>query len=222
MKLERGFDNFIPLKIFNDDGNGFLVDDTCVFGAEVFVCKERSTGEGECLRMIKDPIMYKHTSWITGYSKLGSECRESNIFIAGSQKWYTPVSCLFVYLYVVFKGHHKQNNSITSLPSNVETFCKLLTLLAVKPSYEVHKICTSGQFIVYLDFFFMYCCCVLSVGGQDSFLMEKKLDWVLMFLIIWLWLIPKGFLQAVKYMPSTHCASEVNLILQTIYLAKVK
>ena len=100
MKLEWGFDQFIPLKIFNDDGNGFLVDDTCVFGAEVFVCKERSSGKGECLRMIKDPIMGKHSFWIDNYSKLGSEYIESNEFIVGSQKWYTPISCLLSILQV--------------------------------------------------------------------------------------------------------------------------
>ncbi|GAY34876.1 hypothetical protein CUMW_013770 [Citrus unshiu] len=34
VKLEWGFDQFIPLEAFNDASNGYLVDDTCVFGAE--------------------------------------------------------------------------------------------------------------------------------------------------------------------------------------------
>ncbi|KAF5203289.1 Ubiquitin carboxyl-terminal hydrolase [Thalictrum thalictroides] len=34
-KSESGFEMFLPLNIFNDPSNGYLVDDTCVFGAEV-------------------------------------------------------------------------------------------------------------------------------------------------------------------------------------------
>ncbi|KAH9687468.1 TRAF-like family protein [Citrus sinensis] len=52
LKLEWGFDQFIPLKEFNDASNGYLVGDTCVFGAEVFV-KERNIVKGECLSMKK-------------------------------------------------------------------------------------------------------------------------------------------------------------------------
>lgn len=87
MKLERGFDQFISLKALRDAANGFLVDDTCVFGAEVFVCKERTTDKGECLQMIKDPIMYKHTFKVENYSKLAVECSESEEFNAADQKW---------------------------------------------------------------------------------------------------------------------------------------
>ena len=50
VKLEWGFDKFIPLEAFNDASNGYFVDDTCVFGAEVFV-KERNIIKGECLSM---------------------------------------------------------------------------------------------------------------------------------------------------------------------------
>ena len=52
LKLEWRFDQFIPLKAFNDASNGYLVKDTCVFGAEVFV-KERNIVKGECLSMEK-------------------------------------------------------------------------------------------------------------------------------------------------------------------------
>ncbi|KAK2650733.1 hypothetical protein Ddye_018222 [Dipteronia dyeriana] len=51
---------FLPLKAFNDASNGYLVEDTCVFGAEVFVIKERITGKGECLSLIKDPLSIKY------------------------------------------------------------------------------------------------------------------------------------------------------------------
>lgn len=62
MMQEWGFDKFIPQAYFKDPANGYLVDDTCVFGAEVYVCQDRlTTGRGECLSMLKDTITYKNT-----------------------------------------------------------------------------------------------------------------------------------------------------------------
>ena len=87
MKVESGFDQFIPLKDFNDSSNGYLVDDTCAFGAEVFVCRERSTGKGQSLIMMKDAITYKHTWRIDNYSSLVSECFVSKPFSTGKYKW---------------------------------------------------------------------------------------------------------------------------------------
>ncbi|KAF8039002.1 hypothetical protein BT93_B1525 [Corymbia citriodora subsp. variegata] len=87
MKLECGFDQLMPLKTFSDVQNGYLMDDTCVFGAEVFVTREKSTGKGENLLMIKDAISQKHTWKVDNFSKLGMEFSESKVFIAGSQKW---------------------------------------------------------------------------------------------------------------------------------------
>ncbi|XP_042492847.1 uncharacterized protein LOC122072317 [Macadamia integrifolia] len=87
MKIEWGFEQFISLKSFMDASNGYLIGDTCVFGAEVFVCKERSIGKGECLTMIKDSIATK-TNWrIENFSKLDNEYYESKTFNAGDQKW---------------------------------------------------------------------------------------------------------------------------------------
>ncbi|XP_021889441.1 MATH domain and coiled-coil domain-containing protein At3g58200 isoform X2 [Carica papaya] len=87
LKLEWGIDAFIPLRTFNDASNGYLVDDTAVFGAEVFVRKERSTGAGECLSMIKDTVTSKYVWRIENFSKLDLECYSSNVFFAGDQKW---------------------------------------------------------------------------------------------------------------------------------------
>ncbi|KAH9753467.1 TRAF-like family protein [Citrus sinensis] len=58
LKLEWGFDQFIPLKAFNDASNGYLVEDTCVLGAEV-----------------------------ENFSKLDKGRQESQVFCAGNQKW---------------------------------------------------------------------------------------------------------------------------------------
>ncbi|XP_050117447.1 uncharacterized protein LOC126595122 isoform X1 [Malus sylvestris] len=98
MKLDWGFDQFLSHKAFTQASNGFLIDDTCVLGAEVFVSKERSKGKGECLALVskgkgeclslvKDPIMYKNTWRIDNVSKLDAESYDSKTFIAGDQKW---------------------------------------------------------------------------------------------------------------------------------------
>ncbi|XP_068328034.1 uncharacterized protein [Pyrus communis] len=87
MKLDWGFDQFLSHKAFTEASNGFLIDDTCVLGAEVFVSKETSKGKGERLSMVKDPVMYKNTWRIDNVSKLDAESYDSETFIAGDQKW---------------------------------------------------------------------------------------------------------------------------------------
>ncbi|KAJ0092356.1 hypothetical protein Patl1_24776 [Pistacia atlantica] len=82
---EWGFDQFIPVIVFRDSSNGYLVDDTCELGAEVFVRKERSTGKGECLKMIKDPGGFNHLWKIENLEKLDSY--ESREFTAAGYKW---------------------------------------------------------------------------------------------------------------------------------------
>ena len=85
MKVESGFDRFLPLKDFNDGSKGYLVDDTCAFGAEVFVC--RSTAKGESLTMMEDAITYKHKWRIHDYYDFDSECFVSKPFSTGKYKW---------------------------------------------------------------------------------------------------------------------------------------
>ncbi|CAB4293035.1 unnamed protein product [Prunus armeniaca] len=87
MKLNWGFDQFLSQKVFTEASNGFLLDDTSVFGAEIFVCKERSTCKGEYLSMVKDAVMYKHVWKIDNFSKLDAEFYDSKTFISGDQKW---------------------------------------------------------------------------------------------------------------------------------------
>ncbi|KAL3627477.1 hypothetical protein CASFOL_028840 [Castilleja foliolosa] len=87
MKNECGFDKFLPLTAFKDLANGYLVNDTCVFGAEVYVCREKVTGKGESLLMVKDPISYKNTWRISWFSSLTDECVDSKPFVAADRKW---------------------------------------------------------------------------------------------------------------------------------------
>ncbi|KAL6292877.1 hypothetical protein ACE6H2_001019 [Prunus campanulata] len=85
--LQVGFDRVIPLKAFYVASNGYVVGDTCVFGAEVFVCKERRAGKAECLSMINNAFMKKHCWKIESFSMLKSEVLQSEPFTAGGQTW---------------------------------------------------------------------------------------------------------------------------------------
>ncbi|KAJ4721570.1 Ubiquitin carboxyl-terminal hydrolase 12 [Melia azedarach] len=86
-KLQWGFDQFFHLKQFNDTCNGYLVDDTCVIGAEVFVTKETSSGKGQCFSMITDGRSFKHVWKIENFSKVKEKSYDSEVFEAGGQKW---------------------------------------------------------------------------------------------------------------------------------------
>lgn len=85
--LQVGFDRVIPLKAFSVASNGYLIDDTCVFGAEVFVCKERRAGKAEYLSRIKKAFMNKHCLKIQNFSTLKFQCLLSELFTAGGLKW---------------------------------------------------------------------------------------------------------------------------------------
>ena len=87
LKLEWGFDQFIPLEEFNDASNGYLVEDTCVFDAEELV-KERNKFKGECLSMKEIASSCKYVWKIENFSKLEAKLYESEVFVAGNQKWY--------------------------------------------------------------------------------------------------------------------------------------
>ncbi|CAN6726701.1 unnamed protein product [Malus baccata var. baccata] len=81
MKPDWGFDHFLSHKIFTEASNGFLIDDIC-----------SSTGKGECLSMVKDPIMYKNIWRIDNFSKLDDESYDSKVFTAEDQKWYLYIA----------------------------------------------------------------------------------------------------------------------------------
>lgn len=68
-----GFDKLIALKDFTDASNGYLVDDTCVFGAEVFVRKETRPPK-VCPSIIKRTSKtYKHAWKVLKFSSLGGQ-----------------------------------------------------------------------------------------------------------------------------------------------------
>ncbi|ESR46017.1 hypothetical protein CICLE_v10003902mg, partial [Citrus x clementina] len=87
LKHVWGFDKFIPLRAFNDALNGYLVEDTCVFDAEVLV-KERNKFKGECLSMKEIASSCKYVWKIEKFSKLDAGYEESQVFDARNHKWY--------------------------------------------------------------------------------------------------------------------------------------
>ncbi|KAG8366331.1 hypothetical protein BUALT_Bualt17G0068700 [Buddleja alternifolia] len=85
---EWGFSKFISKKSLTDPSNGYLVDDKCVFGAEVFVIK--SQGTIECLSILNAEVPYKHSFNISNFSKL-EDVWSSDNFILGDQTWSIQV-----------------------------------------------------------------------------------------------------------------------------------
>ncbi|EYU23199.1 hypothetical protein MIMGU_mgv1a020637mg, partial [Erythranthe guttata] len=84
MKSEWGFSKFISKKVMSEPSNGYLVDDKCVFGAEVFVVNTNAlTG---CLSLKKTVTPYKRDWKIRNFSKLG-DVWKSETFKAGGKKW---------------------------------------------------------------------------------------------------------------------------------------
>ncbi|XP_041000637.1 ubiquitin C-terminal hydrolase 12-like [Juglans microcarpa x Juglans regia] len=60
LKTEWGFAQLLSHDTLNDPSNGYIVDDSCILGAEVFVIK--GSGRGVCLSMIKQP-QTNYFSW---------------------------------------------------------------------------------------------------------------------------------------------------------------
>ncbi|KAL5556064.1 hypothetical protein UlMin_038300 [Ulmus minor] len=60
MKTEWGISKFIDHETFNNPSNGYLVNDTCTFGVEVFIVK--NTFKAESISMIRSPVSCKY-SW---------------------------------------------------------------------------------------------------------------------------------------------------------------
>ncbi|KAL5722321.1 hypothetical protein ACHQM5_005857 [Ranunculus cassubicifolius] len=86
LKYESGFDKFLPLKTFNDPSKGYLLDDTCMFGAEVFIIG--NTLKGQCLSLPKKKSPPFKFSWkIQKFSGLKNKPHYSEKFTVGGHDW---------------------------------------------------------------------------------------------------------------------------------------
>ncbi|URE33564.1 hypothetical protein MUK42_16859, partial [Musa troglodytarum] len=75
----------VPLKKFNGPKSGLLVNDCCIFGAEVmeaFACKLDREGVSECLSMKKEITPQTYTWVIKNFSKLSAK-QVSEVFTSG-------------------------------------------------------------------------------------------------------------------------------------------
>ncbi|XP_048141229.1 MATH domain and coiled-coil domain-containing protein At3g58410-like [Rhodamnia argentea] len=89
LKTQWGFAQFLSLETFKEASNGYLVGDSCISGAEVFVIK--STGKWESLSMIKDPLNLPFTWNIKNFSKLDKSVYYSDAFPIGESSWKLQV-----------------------------------------------------------------------------------------------------------------------------------
>ncbi|KAJ4958821.1 hypothetical protein NE237_025932 [Protea cynaroides] len=122
-KTQYGFDRFITLKEFNDPTKGYLVNDTCMFGVEVFVHRESVTGKGECLSMTAEPLTCSYTWKIEKFSELDKESHFSEVFTTGAHNWKINLWP---------KGHAEEKGKSLSL------FLKLDDLTTLLPGRGVY------------------------------------------------------------------------------------
>ncbi|GAV61149.1 MATH domain-containing protein [Cephalotus follicularis] len=66
LKTEWGFTQFLPLSVFNEISSGYLVDDCCSFGVEVFV--NMGMGKVETLQILTEPKEKIFTWKIKGFT----------------------------------------------------------------------------------------------------------------------------------------------------------
>ncbi|XVF79793.1 hypothetical protein PTKIN_Ptkin15bG0018200 [Pterospermum kingtungense] len=90
MKTEWGFDQLLLLESFKDASNGYLVNDSCTFGAEVFVIEQKATREN--LSMIKVPAPNPISFKIENFSKLDKTYYESPLQSIAGFNWKIGVS----------------------------------------------------------------------------------------------------------------------------------
>ncbi|KAI7756137.1 hypothetical protein M8C21_003455, partial [Ambrosia artemisiifolia] len=82
-----GFDKLISLESFMESKNGYLLNDSCVFGVEVIAVPE-FTQVDRCLLMTKPPVtMNSHTWTINKFSAVTDDVLYSAVFKVGKVKW---------------------------------------------------------------------------------------------------------------------------------------
>lgn len=95
LNRECGLDYFLPLSTFTSASNGFLMEDECVLGAEIFVTKEIGGVKVKSLSMVKDPATVKYVWKFKNFS-IFSKVNASSVtllsftseaFTCGGQKW---------------------------------------------------------------------------------------------------------------------------------------
>ncbi|XP_025886234.2 uncharacterized protein [Solanum lycopersicum] len=85
IKTVWGFSKCISHETLKDPTNGYVVDDKCVVGVDIYVVKKQ--GIGECMSLLNGTEPYKHEWKITEFSKLKRKVYYSEQFIRDGYKW---------------------------------------------------------------------------------------------------------------------------------------
>lgn len=85
MKTRWGIPKFIQVETCSNHLNGYLIDGTCVFGAEVFVVKNDI--QRQCFSLMNQPATYRLTREVKHFSGLLDEKFKTESF--GCYNWYT-------------------------------------------------------------------------------------------------------------------------------------
>ncbi|KAL5791481.1 hypothetical protein ACOSP7_000075 [Xanthoceras sorbifolium] len=123
LKKTWGIAKFIDIETFSNPEKGYLLDDTCVFGAEIFVIK--SSFKSERLSMMNEPSTYFHTWKITKFSSnMTNDNHYSGNF--GCYNWY-------IWLYPDGTGKSKGNSisvflctTKSKIPADTKLFTKFI------------------------------------------------------------------------------------------------
>lgn len=93
MRTEWGISKLISLDTFKKSTNGYLLDDSCVLGVEVFITEY--AGKGECLSMIKEPRGNTYTWKVDNFTAISMQYLHSEEFNIGGQNWYAMIQLSF-------------------------------------------------------------------------------------------------------------------------------
>ncbi|KAL0927911.1 hypothetical protein M5K25_002134 [Dendrobium thyrsiflorum] len=82
---EMGFRNLIDLKSFKESSNGYLPNESCMFGVKIFQVIPIQTNT-ECLQPV-EKISHEHTWRIENFSKIDKKKSHERKFTAGDYLW---------------------------------------------------------------------------------------------------------------------------------------
>ncbi|XP_062099855.1 BTB/POZ and MATH domain-containing protein 6-like [Humulus lupulus] len=106
MKTQWGVVKFIDLETFKNPCNGYLVNDTCGFGVEVFVVK--TTSKAQCFSLINNPVTYRPGSIFSNVTQTTAKRYVTAFSVFGDYKWR-----------IIFypKGYQEEGNKINNIIS---------------------------------------------------------------------------------------------------------
>ncbi|XP_061999219.1 MATH domain and coiled-coil domain-containing protein At3g58400-like [Rosa rugosa] len=125
-KTEWGFAKLLTLEAFKNSSNGYLVDDCCEFGAEVFVYSRNK--EWESLAMVKEPSDGTFRYEMENFSAKAQPSYYSKVFTVGERNWK---------LRVWPKGNAAQRDKAISIYLNLDDWKSLPPKRALYAKYKL-------------------------------------------------------------------------------------